>query len=41
MEPILQVEHLVREYGGRGSLTRAIDDVSFTVEQGEFVRVHH
>ena len=39
MEPILQVEHLVREYGGRGSLTRAIDDVSFTVEQGEFVGI--
>ena len=34
MEPILRVEHLVREYGGKGSLTRAIDDVSFTVEQG-------
>ena len=39
MEPILQVEHLVREYGGRGSLIRAIDDVSFTVEQGEFVGI--
>ena len=39
MEPILQVEHLVREYGGRGSLTRAIDDVSFEVEQGEFVGI--
>ena len=39
MEPILQVEHLVREYGGKGSLTRAIDDVSFTVEQGEFVGI--
>ena len=39
MEPILQVEHLVREYGGKGSLTRAIDDVSFEVEQGEFVGI--
>ena len=39
MEPILRVEHLVREYGGKGSLTRAIDDVSFSVEQGEFVGI--
>ena len=39
MEPILQVEHLIREYGGKGSLTRAIDDVSFSVERGEFVGI--
>ena len=39
MEPILRVEHLVREYGGRGSVTRAIDDVSFSVSQGEFVGI--
>ena len=35
MEPILRVEHLVREYG----LTRAISDVSFSVAQGEFVGI--
>ena len=35
MEPILRVEHLVREYG----LTRAINDVSFSVNQGEFVGI--
>ena len=29
----------MREYGGKGSLTRAIDDVSFEVEQGEFVGI--
>ena len=39
MEPILRVEHLVREYGGKGSVTRAIDDVSFSVSQGEFVGI--
>ena len=39
MEPILRVEHLVREYGGKGSVTRAIDDVSFSVNQGEFVGI--
>ena len=39
METILTVEHLVREYGSRGSVTRAIDDVSFSVEKGEFVGI--
>ena len=29
MEPILSVEHLRRDYGGRGSVTHAVDDVSF------------
>ena len=37
MEPILSVEHLRRDYGGRGSVTHAVDDVSFSVERGEVV----
>ena len=39
METILTVEHLRRDYGKRGSITRAVDDVSFAVEKGEFVGV--
>ena len=39
MEPILSVEHLRRDYGGRGSVTHAADDVSFSVERGEFVGI--
>ena len=39
MEPILTVEHLQKYYGGRGSVTRAIDDLSFSVEPGEFVGI--
>ena len=39
MEPILSVEHLRRDYGGRGSFTHAVDDVSFSVERGEFVGI--
>ena len=39
METILQVEHLQKYYGIRGSVTRAIDDVSFGVEKGEFVGI--
>ena len=39
MEQILSVEHLRRDYGGRGSVTHAVDDVSFSVERGEFVGI--
>lgn len=39
MEPILQVEQLQKDYGARGSVTRAIDGVSFQVEPGEFVGI--
>ena len=39
MEPILSVEHLRRDYGGRGSVTHAVDDVSLSVERGEFVGI--
>ena len=39
MEPILSVEHLRRDYGGRGSVTHAVGDVSFSVERGEFVGI--
>ena len=39
MEPILSVEHLRRDYGGRGSVTHAVDDVSCSVERGEFVGI--
>ena len=33
------MEHLRRDYGGRGSVTHAVDDVSFSVERGEFVGI--
>jgi len=39
MEPVLMVSHLQKYYGSRGSVTRAIDDVSFTVHRGEFVGI--
>ena len=39
MEPILSVEHLRRDYGGRGSVTHAVDDVSFSWVRGEFVGI--
>ena len=37
MENILKVEKLEKYYGSRSSLTKAIDNISFEVEKGEFV----
>ena len=39
MEPILTVTHLQKYYGARSSVTRAIDDLSFSVQPGEFVGI--
>ena len=36
---ILRVEHLCKEYGKDQSLVKAVDDVSFSVEKGEFVAI--
>ena len=37
MESILKVEHLEKYYGNRGNVTKAVDDISFTVTQGEYI----
>ena len=39
MDSVLTVTHLQKYYGSRGSVTRAIDDVSFSVDRGEFVGI--
>ena len=36
---ILSVEHLTRVYGSGDTAVRALDDVSFTIEAGEFVAI--
>lgn len=36
---ILKVENLVKTYGSEENIVRAVDDVSFEVERGEFVAV--
>ncbi len=36
---ILRVENLCKTYGQRNTLVKALDDVSFSVEKGEFVAV--
>lgn len=37
MENILKIEKIEKYYGSRSSLTKAIDNISFAVEKGEFV----
>ena len=36
---ILEVNHLSKTYGKGETMVKALDDVSFTVEQGEFVAI--
>lgn len=39
MNTILKLEHIQKYYGNEGSLTKAIQDISFTVETGEFLGI--
>lgn len=36
---LLKIQHIEKYYGSKSSLTKAIDDISFTVEKGEFVAI--
>lgn len=39
MKNILSVNHIDKFYGSKGNITKAINDISFRVEEGEFVGV--
>lgn len=39
MENILKIDKIEKYYGSRASLTKAIDNISFEVEKGEFVAI--
>ena len=39
MGVILKLEHIQKYYGSRGNITRAIRDISFSVEKGEFLGI--
>ncbi len=39
MSTVLQVTNVEKYYGNKGSLTKALDDISFLVEKGEFVGI--
>lgn len=36
---LLKIQNIEKYYGSRSSLTKAIDDISFSVSQGEFVAI--
>lgn len=39
MENILEVTNIEKYYGNKGNITKAINQISFTVEKGEFVGI--
>lgn len=39
MQPILKLEHIQKYYGNEGNITKAIRDISFSVEAGEFLGI--
>lgn len=39
MEQVLKIDHIEKYYGNKGNVTKAIDDISFEVERGEFIAV--
>lgn len=39
MERLLEIRHMMKYYGNKSSLTKAVDDINFSVEKGEFTAV--
>ena len=39
MEGVLKIENLKKYYGTRNNITKAVDNISFSVEEGEFVAI--
>ena len=39
MKEILKLDHIQKYYGSEGGITKAIRDISFTVEEGEFLGI--
>ena len=39
MENVLKIENIEKYYGSKSSLTKAIDNISFSVNKGEFVAI--
>ncbi len=36
---VLKIENIEKYYGNKGNITKAIDNISFSVEQGEFIAI--
>ena len=39
MADVLEVRNIEKYYGNKGNLTKAIDNISFKIEKGEFVGI--
>ena len=39
METILKIENIEKYYGNKSNITKAIDNISFAVEKGEYVAI--
>lgn len=39
VENILTVNNIEKYYGGKSNITKAIDNISFTIDKGEFVGI--
>ena len=39
MNQLLKIEHIEKYYGNKGNLTKALDDISFEVQTGEFIAI--
>ncbi|MCY6369388.1 ABC transporter ATP-binding protein [Clostridium ganghwense] len=39
METILRVQNIQKYYGGKGNLTKAVDNISFDVSKGEYIGI--
>lgn len=37
--PILSVQHIKKYYGNNGNITKAVDDISFNVNKGEYIGI--
>lgn len=40
MKTILKVDHIEKYYGNKGNITRAVDDISFDVNEGGIHRYY-
>ena len=39
MKQLLEVKHIEKYYGNKGNVTKAIHDISFEVEEGEYIGI--
>lgn len=39
MKSILKVKNVEKYYGSKNNITKALDDISFTIDKGEFIGI--